>query len=312
MDISLIIPCYNEEYNVGAFFEETEKVFSNSGFSYEYVFINDGSSDATQEKLEMIFNSHPDHNITVIRFSRNFGKESAIYAGMKNAVGDTNCIIDADLQQRPEIALSMYQKLRNSPDCDCITAFQRIRHEGRLISVLKSAFYKIINESSEIEFKNGASDFRVFRSKVKDAMLQLGEYHRFSKGIFSWVGFNVEYMEYEADERNAGTTKWNFKSLFKYAFNGIMAFSTAPLRFSSILGGITSMGALVYLVITLIRKFTHHILVSGFTQIVFLVAFLGGLILLSLGIIGEYIAKIYQQVKNRPIYIADEILTRKN
>lgn len=313
MDISLIIPCYNEEENVDAFFSESEEVFYGKGFSYEYIFVNDGSSDSTQDKLVGIYNNHPDRNITVIRFSRNFGKESAIYAGMKNAIGDAICIIDADLQQRPETALKMYQKLKNSPTCDCVTAFQRIRHEGRIVGALKSAFYKIINESSEIEFKNGASDFRVFRSKVKDAMLQLGEYHRFSKGIFSWVGFSVEYIEYEADERNAGTTKWSIKSLFKYAFNGILAFSTAPLRFSTILGSVATLGSLIYLFATLIRKITHHISVSGFTQIVFLVAFLGGLILFSLGIIGEYIAKIYQQVKNRPIYIADEILTtRKN
>lgn len=312
MDISLIVPCYNEEGNVEKFFEESEKVFKNSCYSYEYVFVNDGSSDLTKVKLKGLFENNPNKNITVVNFSRNFGKESAIYAGMKNANGDAICIIDADLQQRPDTAMKMYKILINSPDCDCVCAFQKIRHEGKITSALKSAFYKIMNKVSETEFKNGASDFRFFKSKVKDAMLQMGEYHRFSKGIFSWVGFNVEYMEYEADERNSGETKWSVFKLFKYAFNGIMAFSTAPLKFATLVGGFSIFASIIYLIITLIRKFTSAITVSGFTQITFLIAFFGGVILFTLGIIGEYIAKIYQQVKNRPIYIADEILKRND
>jgi vacuolar-type H+-ATPase subunit I/STV1 len=169
-----------------------------------------------------------------------------------------------------------------------------------------------MNSIVETEIKNGASDFRVFKSKVKDAILSLGEYHRFSKGIFSWIGFNVEYMEYETDERNSGETKWRFKNLLKYAITGIVAFSTAPLKFSIYIGMFATLFSIVYFVVTLIRKFTAHITVDGFTQLVILITFFSGVLLFTVGIIGEYIAKIYQQVKNRPIYIASEILKRND
>ncbi len=310
MDISLIVPCYNEEGNVELFYKETEKVLSNTGYSYEYVFVNDGSSDTTKQKLKGLFENNPQSNITVVNFSRNFGKESAIYAGLKNVTGDAICIIDADLQQRPEVALKMYQKLISRDDIDCVCAFQKERKEGKILSGLKSSFYKIINKMAEIEFKNGASDFRFFKSKVKDAMLLLGECHRFSKGIFSWVGFNVEYMEYEVSERNSGETKWSPIKLFKYAFNGIIAFSVAPLRVATVIGSFSTAFSVVYFIITLIRKLASDINVDGFTQLALIVTFFSGILLFTIGIIGEYIARIYQQVKNRPIYIADEILTR--
>ncbi len=310
MDISLIIPCYNEEGNVELFFSEAEKVFKSSGYTYEYVFVNDGSSDKTRAKLKGIFENNPDCNVTVVNFSRNFGKESAIYAGMKNVQGDNICIIDADLQQRPETAMKMFKILENNPELDCVCAYQKARKEGKVTSTLKSAFYQIINKISETGFENGASDFRFFKSKVKDAMLQLGEYHRFSKGIFSWVGFNVHYMEYEADERNSGETKWSIFKLFTYAISGIMAFSTAPLKIATLIGAGAVGIDVIYLVITLLRKLFGQIDVNGFTQLVMLITFFCGIILIVLGIIGEYIAKIYQQVKNRPIYIADEILKR--
>ncbi len=312
MDISLIIPCYNEEGNVELFFSEAQKVFKNSGYSCEYVFVNDGSTDLTKEKLKNIFNSNPSTNITIVNFSRNFGKESAIYAGLKNAEGDNICIIDADLQQRPETAMKMYRLLENNPELDCVCAYQKVRKEGNLTCALKKGFYKLINKISETEFESGASDFRFFKAKVKDAMLQLGEYHRFSKGIFSWVGFNVHYIEYEADERNSGETKWSLFKLFKYAISGIMAFSTAPLKLAAFIG-VGSVGVSVaYFIFTLLRKLLGQIDVSGFTQIIMLITFFSGIILIILGVIGEYIAKIYQQVKNRPIYIADEIIKRSN
>ncbi|MGN0173751.1 MAG: glycosyltransferase family 2 protein [Acutalibacteraceae bacterium] len=312
MDISLIVPCYNEEGNVELFFEETEKVFKQTGYSYEYVFVNDGSKDATKQKLKGLFENNPESNITVVNFSRNFGKESAIYAGLKNVTGDCICIIDADLQQRPEVALKMYKQLIGNPETDCVCAFQKQRKEGKVLSALKSSFYKIINKMAEIQFKNGASDFRIFKSKVKDAMLLMGEYHRFSKGIFSWVGFNVEYMEYEVEERNSGETKWSPIKLFKYAINGIIAFSTAPLRVATVIGSFSTVFSIVYLIVTLIRKLTCNINVDGFTQLALLITFFSGILLFTIGIIGEYIARIYQQVKNRPIYITDEILKHDN
>ncbi len=310
MDLSLIIPCYNEEGNVNKFFEEAQKAFAPSGISLEYVFINDGSTDKTGERLRELYKTEYSSNITVINFSRNFGKEAAIYAGLQNAGGKYMCIIDADLQQRPETALEMYELINNNPELDCVCAYQKERRENKAMGAVKSVFYKLINKLSEIEFKDGASDFRLFNNKVREAVLSLGEYHRFSKGIFSWVGFNVHYMEYKAEERNSGETKWSLSKLIKYAFTGIIAFSTAPLKLSIYIGSLATAFSVIYLIITIIRKLTSHINVDGFTQLVILISFFSGVLLFTVGIIGEYIAKIYQQVKNRPIYIAKEILKR--
>ena len=176
------------------------------------------------------------------------------------------------------------------------------------MSACKLAFYKLINKIAEIEFKSGASDFRFFKAKVKDAVLMMEEYHRFSKGIFSWVGFQVDYIEYEADERNAGESKWSPFKLFKYAISGIIAFSTAPLHIATIIGGFSTVFSVIYFFITLIRKLTYNINVDGFTQLALIITFFCGILLFTIGIIGEYIARIYQQVKKRPIYVADEIL----
>ncbi|MBR6393139.1 MAG: glycosyltransferase family 2 protein [Eubacterium sp.] len=312
MNLSLIIPCYNEEGNVKKFYEETEKAFSQSGVKLEYVFVNDGSTDKTGEMLGELFRTEYSSNITVVTFSRNFGKEAAIYAGLQHADGDFMCVIDADLQQQPSVALEMYKTITANPDIDCVCAYQNTRSEGRGMSAVKSAFYRIINKMAEIEFKDGASDFRLFNNKVRDAVLSLGEYHRFSKGIFSWVGFNVHYMEYKAEERNSGKTKWSFGKLLKYAFSGIIAFSTAPLKLSIYIGSAATAFSVIYLIITVIRKLTSHINVDGFTQLVILISFFSGVLLFTVGIIGEYIAKIYQQVKNRPIYIAKDIQKRND
>lgn len=311
MDLSLVIPCYNEEDNVERFFEATESAFSGKGITIEYVYVNDGSEDNTRRNLKKLFESNPRSNITVVNFSRNFGKEAAIFAGLKNATGKFTCVIDADLQQRPETALEMYNLLVQSKEYDCVCAYQKERSEGKAISAVKSVFYKLINATSEIEFKNGASDFRMFNENVKDAVLSLGEYHRFSKGIFSWVGFNVLYMEYKADERASGTTKWSLIKLIKYAISGLLAFSTAPLKLSIWIGSGATVFSIIYFIITVIRKIAKDINVDGFTQIVILITFFSGVLLFSVGIIGEYIAKIYQQVKNRPIYIEDEVLKRE-
>ncbi|MBR2278105.1 MAG: glycosyltransferase family 2 protein [Eubacterium sp.] len=312
MDLSFVIPCYNEQGNVEKFFDESEKVFALSGIKYEYVFVNDGSSDKTGEALKSLFETHVSKNISIIDFSRNFGKESAIYAGLQHASGKYICIIDADLQQRPETALDMYKFITSNRDFDCVCAYQNVRKEGKIMSGMKALFYKLMNTLAETEFKNGASDFRLFNTKVRDAILSLGEYHRFSKGIFSWVGFNVHYMEYRADERNSGETKWSFGKLVRYAISGIIAFSTAPLKLAIYIGTGATIFSLIYLIVTVIRKLTSHINVDGFTQLVILITFFAGITLVILGIIGEYIAKIYQQVKNRPIYIAKDVMKRNN
>lgn len=310
MDFSLIVPCYNEEENIIDFFNEAEKVFSNTGINYEYVFVNDGSTDTTENKLRDLYNTND--NVVVVNFSRNFGKESAIFAGLKNADGDVVCIIDADLQQKPEKALEMYNILANNQELDVVCAYQVNRKENLCMKASKSLFYKVMNFATDTEFKNGASDFRTFRKDVKEAILSLGEYHRFSKGIFSWVGFNTEYIEYEADERNAGTTKWSFKSLFRYGVGGLIAFSTAPLKMSAYLGAGATVFSIIYFIVTIIRKLTSNIHADGFTQLVILISFFSGVLLTTVGIIGEYIAKIYEQVKNRPVYITKEILKKDN
>ena len=312
MDLSLIIPCYNEENNIRKFFDETQRVFELSGIKLEYVFVDDGSSDKTNAVLRDLYKSEVFSNITVVSFSRNFGKEAAILAGLNNSTGEYTCIIDADLQQRPETAKEMFDVIKNNADVDCVCAYQTERREGKLISATKGAFYKLMNEMAETELKNGASDFRVFNSKVKNAVLSLGEYHRFSKGIFSWVGFNVYYMEYKADKRNDGETKWGFRKLLKYAVGGLISFSTAPLKIAAYIGSFATVFSIIYLIVTVIRKLTSHINVDGFTQLVILITFFSGLLLFTLGVIGEYIAKIYQQVKNRPIYITKTILKRNN
>jgi glycosyltransferase involved in cell wall biosynthesis len=312
MDLSLIVPCYNEENNIRKFFEVAEEAFAGSGVKLQYVFVNDGSSDNTSNALKTLFEEQVDSNITVVSFSRNFGKEAAIYAGLTKSCGEYSCIIDADLQQNPNTAREMLDIIRNNPELDCVCAYQGERREGKVITAMKSLFYKVMNKLVETEFKNGASDFRLFNSKVKEAVLSLGEYHRFSKGIFSWVGFNVRYMEYKADERNDGESKWSVGKLIKYALMGIVAFSTAPLKLATYIGSFATVFSVVYLIITLIRKFTSNINVDGFTQLVILITFFSGMLLFTVGIIGEYIAKIYQQVKNRPIYIAKDILERNN
>lgn len=304
--LSFICPCYNEEANVEPFLRSILNSFPITE-EYEVVFVNDGSKDKTFEKLkELKRNSLM--NIKIINFSRNFGKEAAMYAGMKNCCGDIVVIIDTDLQQSPETVREMLEILKAKPDVDCVCACQKNRKESPFSKLCKKAFYKIADKYTDADFVDGASDFRAFRSNVKDAILSLGEYHRFSKGIFSWVGFNTEYIEYTANERNSGKSSFSFFKLLKYGVNGIISFTTAPLKFASYTGGFAIFFSLIYMIVTVIRKLVSDINVDGFTQIVILIAFLGGIQLFSVGIIGEYLAKNYIETKHRPIYIAKEIL----
>ena len=308
MDLSLVIPCFNEAENIALFYDMVEKSFIDKGFSYELVFVNDGSRDDTLLNLKSLVKDSKS-NIQVISFSRNFGKESAIYAGLTRAKGDMVCIIDADLQQRPEVVLQMKDILDTKPEVDCVAAFQQKRKEGKVLSSLKSCFYKIINKVSDVDFVNGASDFRLMRRSMVNAILSMTEYHRFSKGIFSWVGFNTEHMPYEVQPREHGETKWSFFKLFKYAIDGIVAFSTAPLKLATFIGFLSSILSVIYLIVVVVQKLCFGIDVPGYATIVVLLLLLGGLILFCLGIIGEYIAKIYVQMKNRPIYIEKEYFT---
>ena len=310
MFLSFVCPCYNEEKNIEPFIKMIIKNFPMYS-QYEVIFINDGSRDNTLEKLKMVKSTSP-CNIKIIDFSRYFGKESAMYAGLEHSCGEFISIIDTDLQQDPAIVKQMVEMLANNPDLDCVCAYQRNRNESKWAKFCKGAFYKIADKYTEIEFKSGASDFRTFRKSVKNAILSMGEYHRFSKGIFSWVGFNTEYIPYTAADRQNGKSSFNFFKLFKYGVNGIISFSTAPLKFAGIVGSLAILFGVIYTLITIIRKFVHNISVDGFTQLVILITFLGGIQLFSLGIIGEYLAKNYIETKKRPIYIAKEIIDYKD
>lgn len=306
--LSLIVPCYNEEQNVEAFYARCQEVFPTD--QYEVVFVNDGSKDGTYKKLQKLHEEHD--NILVVNFSRNFGKESAIYAGLHYASGSYISIIDADLQQDPEIVRNMVNILEEKPDIDVVAAYQAQRHEEKLMSWCKDRFYKFINRLSEVDLRENASDFRTFRASVQKALLDMPEYFRFSKGLFSWVGFETEYIPYEAAERFAGTTKWSFTKLLKYAMEGIISFSTLPLQLATFFGAIVSAIAIIYGIVIIAQTLITGIDVPGYATTIVVVLFLGGVQLLVMGILGEYLAKTYIQGKHRPVYIAKNVLEKKN
>ena len=307
--LSLFVPCYNEVGNVTAFYEAAIEAFSDMLPSLELVFVDDGSRDGTYEKLKNIYAGAAGVcRVKVVRFSRNFGKEAAMYAGLQHAAGTYLCLIDADLQQPPAVARAMMAVVDEKPAVDCVAAYQAVRHEGRFMSFMKKAFYRVINGMSEVDFVSGASDFRVFRRNVADAILMLQEKYRFSKGIFSWIGFETEYIPYEAQKRFSGEAKWSFRKLMKYAVGGITAFSVTPLRVAAHIGAFFSAASLLYLLVVLAQKLIWSIPVPGYATLVCLILLLGGLQLVMLGIIGEYLGKVYIEEKNRPIYIAKAVL----
>lgn len=307
MKLSLIVPCYNEAENVAAFEQAVITAFDGCGYDYEIVFIDDGSRDATLHNLKKLHAAQA-CPVKVISFTRNFGKEAGLYAGLEHADGEYISIIDADLQQRPEILREMVNILDEKKHIDMVAAYQDRRGEGKVLSFFKKSFYSIINRLSTVKLHADASDFRTFRRSVRDSILQLKEYHRFSKGIFSWVGFDTEYIPYTACQRNAGTTKWNFRKLCNYAIDGIIGFSTAPLRLASYLGVLTALAAALYLVVVILQKLIWGIAIPGYATIIVLILLLGGVQLLCIGIIGEYVGRTFEQSKQRPVYLAKEVL----
>lgn len=307
MKLSLVVPCYNEAENVAAFQEAVYTAFQDCLYDYEIVFVNDGSHDATLHNLKKLYRDQK-CPVKVISFSRNFGKEAAIFAGMQHASGEYICLIDADLQQRPEIARQMVQILDEQPQYDVVAAYQDRRGEGKILSLFKKCFYSIINKLSDVTLRSDASDFRTFRRSVRDSIMELAEYHRFSKGIFAWVGYETCFIPYTACERLAGKTKWSFRKLLNYAIEGIVGFSTAPLRLATYLGSLTAIGAIIYLIIVVIQKLFIGIDVPGYASIIVLLLFFNSIQLLCIGIIGEYVGRTFEQSKNRPVFIAKEIL----
>ena len=307
MNISLVIPCYNEEKNVELFFEECIKVLDKK-LDVQYVFVNDGSKDNTFLEIKKVIEKNKKLNIMGINFSRNFGKEAAMLAGIKEATGDYIAIIDADLQQNPKYINEMTKILKDNPEYDCVACYQEKRIENKFVSLLKNAFYKVINMMSEVPFRENASDFRMFNRNMAIAILEMEEYYRFSKGIFSYIGFNTKYIPYEVEERKFGKSSWSIWGLFKYAFNGIICFSTVPLKLATCIGSISFILSIIYFLITLFQKIFIGIDISGYASIVCLILLFGGLQMIFLGIIGEYLGRNYIETKKRPKYIIKEKL----
>ena len=307
LKLSLVVPCYNEAENVIAFQDAVIGAFDGCGYDYEIVFVNDSSRDATMHQLRKIHEARK-CCVKVVSLSRNFGKEAAIYAGMEHAQGEYISLIDADLQQRPEIVADMVRILDEKSECDVVAAYQDRRGEGKVLSFFKKRFYGIINRLSDVNLHADASDFRTFRRSVRDSLLEMAEYHRFSKGLFAWVGYETTFIPYTACERNAGTTKWSFRKLTNYAIEGIIGFSTKPLRYSIYIGSFTAVAALLYLLWVIIEKLAWGIAIPGYATIIVLILLLGSIQLFCIGIIGEYVGRTFEQSKDRPIYIAKEIL----
>jgi len=308
MDLSIVIPCLNEEKNILAVCKEVSKVINGdpklSNLAFELIFIDDGSDDKTLELIKKL--SKENEQIKFISFSRNFGKEAAIYAGLENSSGDFVILMDADLQDPPSLLPQMYSFIK-SGEYDCV-ATRRTSRKGEPVirSFFTRAFYRIINMISETKIVNGARDFRIMTRQMVNSILKVSEYNRFSKGIFSWVGFETKWLEYENIERQNGETNWSFWKLLIYATEGIMSFSTTPLYISTLTGIIFSILAVIFMIIIIIRTLLFGDAVSGWASTMSVILFLGGIQLFSIGILGQYISKTYLETKNRPIYICKE------
>lgn len=308
MKLSLVVPCYNEEENIALFAETAERALE--GVEYEIIFINDGSKDNTIGELKKLV-ERQSANITVVDFSRNFGKEAGMYAGLQKANGDYISFVDADLQQPVSVAREMMEFLEENTEYDAVACYQEERIEGKGLSFLKKGFYRAVNMMCDIQFREDASDFRTIRRSVADAILSMPEYHRFSKGIFAWVGYNTYYRPYTVQERHAGKTSWSTIKLFRYAIDGMISFSTKPLKMATGLGLFTSVCAVLYMLFVIFQKLIVGIDVPGYATLVVLILFLGGIQLIVLGIIGEYLARIHIETKHRPIFLEKGCYTCK-
>ena len=302
--ISVIISCYNEEKSVPLFYEAIEKAIKDIDAEFEYIFVDDGSKDNTLKIIKDL--SFQDEKVRYISFSRNFGKEAAMFAGLEAANGNYVALMDADLQDPPELLKEMYSSIKTE-DYDCV-ATRRVTRKGEpfIRSLFSRMFYKIINKMTDFEMVDGARDFRLMTSQVKDAIISLKEYNRYSKGLFPFVGFKTKWIEYENVKRAAGETKWSFWKLVKYALEGITAFTTAPLAIASIIGFLFCIISGVFILIIIIKTLAFGDPTSGWPSLACIIMFMGGVQLLSLGIIGQYLSKTYLEVKKRPIYIVKE------
>lgn len=302
--LSVIVPCFNEEEAIPLFFAEMEKVKKNIVHEFEYVFINDGSADQTLEVLRKLARTY--HFVRYISFSRNFGKEAALYAGLQAATGELVTVMDVDLQDPPELLPQMIQ-LIETKGIDCVGTRRTDRQgEPPIRSFLAKKFYQLINRISDTEMVDGARDYRLMTRQMVDAILELTEHNRFSKGLFSWVGFETEYISFENRERAAGETSWSFWKLFNYSIDGIINFSDAPLNIASFVGAFSCMASVIAMVFIIVRALLFGDATAGWPSLVTIILFIGGIQLLCIGIIGKYIGKIFLETKNRPVYIVKE------
>ena len=302
--ISIIVPCYNEEAVLDIFYKKIVEVSERIGEEFEYIFVDDGSKDKTLEIVKSY--AQNDRRVRFVSFSRNFGKEAAMYAGLKESKGDYVAIMDADLQDPPDLLPEMYETV-SSGEYDCVATRRKTRKGEPIIrSIFSKLFYKIINKMSQTEIVDGARDYRLMNRKMVDSILEVTEYNRFSKGIFSFVGFNTKWISYDNVERAAGKTKWSFWKLFLYSLDGITAFSTKPLIMSALVGMFFCILAFLMIVLIIVRTCIYGDPVSGWPSMVCIVLFVSGVQLFCLGIMGQYMSKEYMEIKNRPIYIVKE------
>lgn len=305
IDISVVVPCYNEQGALPFYYDKMKEVMALlPELSFEIIIVDDGSTDGTLENAKQLAKS--DDRIRYISFSRNFGKEAAMYAGLKNASGKYTAIMDADLQDPPEMLPEMYRVITEE-GYDAVGT-RRVTRKGEppVRSFFARKFYKIMSRISKANMVDGARDYRLMNRKYVDALLSLGEYNRFSKGLFGWVGFKVKWLEFENVNRIAGETKWSFGQLFLYSLDGIVAFSNVPLYMASIAGIGSFIAAIAAMIFIIVRRLVFGDPVAGWASTVVIILFIGGIQLLSIGILGLYLSKLYLEAKNRPIYLLDE------
>lgn len=304
--LSVIVPCYNEEENIVYFYEElmkNESFFKQRELEVEVIYVNDGSKDGTVAEVKKLHET--DSRVKLVSFSRNFGKEAAIHAGFKKAKGDYVVMMDADLQDPPHLLPEMFKYIDEGYDS---VATRRVSRKGEPIirSFFARKFYKMMNKMSKTEIVDGARDYRLMTRQVIDSILALGEYNRFSKGIFGWVGYETKWIEFENVERTRGETKWSFWGLFKYSIEGIVAFSTVPLSLASVMGAVFCVLAFLLIIFIIVRTCIFGDPTDGWPSLVCIISLVSGVQLLCLGIMGQYLSKTYLEVKNRPLYFIKE------
>ena len=303
--ISIVVPMYNEQESLGILYKELNRVTDTlPEYEFEYLFVNDGSSDATLAEIRQL--AEKDKRVRYVSFSRNFGKEAALYAGLKNATGDYVATMDADLQDPPALLPQMIAMIE-AGDCDNV-ATRRVNRKGEppIRSFFANCFYKVMRHLSHIEIADGARDYRLMSRAMVDSIVSVSEYNRFSKGIFAWGGYETKWLEFENVERSAGETKWSFWKLVRYSFDGIINFSDTPIRISSYLGLLLTVLSFVAIIMEVIRALVFGDPVAGWPSLVCIITFIGGIQLFCMGIMGQYIAKTYMEVKRRPHYIVKE------